>query len=282
LATLQLGPLALPLNPLLMLLGWWLASWLTDSRLRPYPPSVQRQGARTLMLAAAIGLLAARIGFVALAWPAYAPLAGSGGQPQGWAAAALQIGNVRDGGWLPEAGLAAALGVLGACAWRYPLTRRALALGGLAGLGFWAAASTTLGVHQKPVLPALNLPSLQGPSVALHEQAGAPMVINLWASWCTPCVTEMPAFAAAQQRHTGVRFVFVNQGERPERVRAWLQSQPYRLDNVLLDGSQALGQAVKSSALPTTVFVDAQGRVVDRHIGPLSAASLEGRLRQLP
>ena len=91
----------------------------------------------------------------------------------------------------------------------------------------------------------------------------------------------MPVFAAAQQRHGGVRFVFVNHGERPERVRAWLQSQPYRLDNVLLDASQSLGQAVGSSALPTTVFVDAQGRVVERHIGPLSAASLEGRLRQL-
>ncbi len=286
-ATLQLGPLALPLNPLLMLLGWWIASWLSDRALRPYPVSARRQGARTLLLAAGIGLLASRAGFVALAWPAYAQGltdALSSGSPAGlgpWLNTLLQIVQIRDGGWLPEAGLAAAVGVLMAGGWRYPLTRRPLALGASAGLVFWAGASMVLGVHERPSLPAVTLNSLQGPSVQLHQQQGAPMVINLWASWCPPCVEEMPVLAQAQQRHPGIRFVFVNQGESPEKVRQWLSRQPYRLDNVLLDPRQQVGEAMGSAALPTTLWVDAQGRVLERHIGPLSAASLEGRLRSL-
>jgi thiol-disulfide isomerase/thioredoxin len=281
LATVQLGPLALPLNPLLMLLGWWIASWLSDRVLRPYPVSARRQGARTLLLAAGIGLVASRAGFVALAWPAYAQSLAGGSSPGGWIDTLLQIVQIRDGGWLPEAGLAAAVGVLLAGGWRYPLTRRPLALGASAGLAFWAMVSTVLGVHERPNLPAVTLVSLQGPHVQLHQQPGAPMVVNLWASWCPPCVTEMPVFAQAQQRHTGIRFVFVNQGESPEKVQQWLGRQPYRLDNVLLDPRQQVGEAIGSSALPTTLIIDAQGRMLERRIGPLTAASLEGRLRGL-
>lgn len=273
-ATLQLGPLALPLNPLLMLLGWWMASWLTDSWMRAYPESARRQAARALMLSVAVGLLASRAGFVAMAWEPYTA------DPSALNSL-LQILNLRDGGWLPEAGAAAALGVLLACIWRYPLTRRALALGSGCGVAFWALASLVLGVHERAPLPRLNLASLSGPQIALHAQQGSPMVINLWASWCAPCVVEMPVFAQAQQRHTGIRFVFVNQGESASVVRSFVQRQGYRLDNVVLDPEQQLSAAVRSSALPTTLFVDAEGRVLERHIGPLSAASLEGRLSGL-
>jgi thiol-disulfide isomerase/thioredoxin len=273
-ATLQLGPLALPLSPLLMLAGWWLAGWLADRRLRDGPPRVRRQAARALMLAAGAGLLASRAGFVALAWPEYT--AGAGIVED-----IVAMLNVRDGGWLPLAGAATAGGVLLACALRYRRSRVALAQGTLAGTAFWAAAVLLTGLHQRPVLPALTLPSLEGPEIALHAQQGHPMVINLWASWCAPCVEEMPVLAAAQRQHRDVRLVFVNQGETPQAVRAFLARETLRLDNVVLDPGSRLGPAVGSQALPTTLFVDAEGRVVERHIGPLSAASLAGRLRQL-
>jgi thiol-disulfide isomerase/thioredoxin len=264
----QIGPFSLPLNPLLMLAGWWLASFVADRMLRKQPDSLRRMGARALTLAIIGGLLAARAGLVAMAWPAYA-------------AEPLSIFNVRDGGWLPWAGLAAAVGVLGGFAWRYVALRPALAAGTAAGFALWAAASSALGVHDKPPLPALTLATADGQKTELLARDGRPTVINLWASWCAPCRAEMPHLAEAQARHPDVRFVFVNHGEPPERVRAWLAQQPYRLINVLFDERQQLGPAMGTSGLPTTVFVDAQGQVVKRHTGPLSRASLEARLVRL-
>jgi hypothetical protein len=67
-----------------------------------------------------------------------------------------------------------------------------------------------------------------------------------------------------------VRFVFVNQGEPPATVQAYLASQGLHLDQVLIDPRSALGAGLGQRALPTTVFLDAQGRVVTQRIGELS------------
>ena len=265
---LQLGPLALPLNPLLMMAGWWLASAVADRLARHEAEPTPRRVARAMLLAAALGLLVSRAGFVAMGWA-------------GYVAEPLSTLNLRDGGWMPLAGLLTALGVLGGMAVHHAATRRPLIVGALAGLLLWGGATTALGVHQRPALPALSLASLEGPSVALHAQPGRPMVINLWASWCGPCQVEMPYLAQAQRARGDIRFVFVNHGERAETVQRWLAQQPYVLSNVLLDPQMALGAAVGTTGLPTTLFIDAQGRLVERHFGPLSAASLQARLQNL-
>ena len=87
--------------------------------------------------------------------------------------------------------------------------------------------------------------------------------------------------AAAQQREAAIGFLFVNQGESAAAVRAYLAAEELALREVLLDGGSALGPAVGSRGLPTTLFYDARGRLVDAHVGVLNAASLAGRLRSL-
>lgn len=266
---LQIGPLALPLNPLLMLAGWWLASAVADRLLKPRPADVRRMGARALTLAAVAGLLAARIGFIATAWPTYA-------------ANPLSIIDVRDGGWLPWAGAATAAGVLAGFAWRWRAIAKPVAVGAASGFVLWAAATTALGVHDDPPLPRLSLPPIDGGApVPLHAGDGRPTVINIWATWCAPCRIEMPHLAKAQQQNPNVRFVFVNHGENPAAARLWLEAQPYRLVNVLSDARMQLASAVGTSGLPTTLFIDAQGRIVERHMGPLSEASLVGKMKGL-
>jgi thiol-disulfide isomerase/thioredoxin len=265
---LQLGPLALPLNPLLMAGAWWLAAALTDHLMRKREPGDQRMAARSMLLAPAVGLIAARMGFVAIAWEAYAsdPLA---------------VLHVRDGGWMPWLGLCAALSVLAGVGWRHAGVRRALASGSAAGLAAWALAATALGVHERPPLPPISLQALDGTAVDLHQQAGHPMVVNLWATWCGPCREEMPVLAAAQQRHTGVRFVFANQGESAAVIDRWLKHQPYRLNNVVLDPQSRLLDMAQSTGMPTTLFIDARGRIVERYLGVLSTPSLAARLADL-
>ena len=131
-------------------------------------------------------------------------------------------------------------------------------------------------------MPTLALQGLQGETTELRQLVqGRPAVINLWAAWCAPCRAELPAFAAAQRDHPGLRFVFVNQGESAPTVQRFLGTLPFALDGVWLDPASRLGPAVASTGLPTTLFVDAQGRIVERHFGMLSAASLAGRARVL-
>jgi thiol-disulfide isomerase/thioredoxin len=132
-------------------------------------------------------------------------------------------------------------------------------------------------------VPAIAVTEFPGGRATTLDQLrdGRPMVVNLWASWCGPCRAEMPALAAAQQRETGVRFLFVNQGETAAAVQAWLQREGLALQDVWLDGASALGPAVGSQGLPTTLFLDAQGRRVDAHVGMLNEASLIVRLKAL-
>jgi hypothetical protein len=91
----------------------------------------------------------------------------------------------------------------------------------------------------------------------------------------------MPDLADAQRRHTDVAFLFVNQGESADKVQAFLARSGLALDEVWLDQGSSLGRAIRSPGLPTTVFLDAQGRQVDAHFGVLSAASLQAKVEAL-
>ncbi|WP_146012541.1 TlpA disulfide reductase family protein, partial [Janthinobacterium sp. AD80] len=126
------------------------------------------------------------------------------------------------------------------------------------------------------------LRTLDGESVSLAAlAAGKPMVVNLWASWCPPCRREMPVLAAAQQARADIVFVYANQREDAAAANAFLAPSGLALRNVVLDSEAALGKAAGSSALPTTLFYDARGRLADTHLGELSDASLASKLQKI-
>ncbi len=215
------------------------------------------------------GMLAARLAFITLWFDTYRN-------------APLSMLDIRDGGFMIGPGIAAALLVALWHGWRHPVLRKPLAAGLAAGALVWGALFGALRMTEPPALPALALTSLAGDPVKLAALAdGKPLVVNLWASWCPPCRREMPVLAAAQQRETGVNFAFVNQGEDRATAQRYLSEGQLGLANVLLDPAAALGRAVGSGALPTTLFYDAGGRLVDTHMGELSAASLASKLGPL-
>ena len=282
--SLTIGPLALPLQPLLLAAGLAVALLLLR---RLAPREARERLANQLWWALAIGLLAARLVYLLRHGDAYAA--------SPWA-----MLDVRDGGWLPVAGIVAGLALLLLRAPRQPALRRPLLLAAGAGLLGWLLADA-LALDRRTeaqALPALAMVALQqapggaaaAPAVAAGSAAtqtlpalldGRPQVINLWASWCGPCRAEMPMLAAAQQRERGVRFLFVNQGETAATVQAWLARERLPLQDVWLDPTSALGPALGSRALPTTIFVDAQGRRVAAHVGALNEAALRVRLQEL-
>jgi thiol-disulfide isomerase/thioredoxin len=293
-----LGPLALPLPPLLLLgalvVAQGLASRLArrshrarsdvlnDARhaavhgphdtLDNSADATARalrgaQAADAVITAALLGLLAARAAFLA-------------GHAEAYVASPWSVFDVRDGGWQAGAGWAAGLAWLAWRGLRSPALRPALAAGATAGAALWFGLSAVFGPRADAVLPDLALVDhAGGASLTLPQAAqGRPAVVVLWASWCAPCREEMPLLAAAQKREPGLRFLFVNQGEPAATVQRYLASLPFTVDNVLRDERSALGPAVGSPGLPTTVFYDASGRQVDAHFGMLNAAALESRL----
>jgi thiol-disulfide isomerase/thioredoxin len=265
--------------PLLVLLAVWGASWLATRMASGRPPGLASASAEqrpptaagdAVLHAALVGLLAARLIHLALEAGAY--------RATPWAAL-----DLRDGGWHGSSGVVAGAAWLAWRGWHLPAWRRPLAVSGVAGLAVWMAASAAMRWGQTQEMPALALTGLQGGAPITLQQAarGRPVVVNLWVSWCGPCRQEMPMLALAEQREATVGFLFVNQGESDRAVRAYLAAQGLPLREVLLDAGSRLGPAVGSQGLPTTLFYDARGRLVDAHFGVLNAAALESRLRPL-
>jgi len=146
----------------------------------------------------------------------------------------------------------------------------------------WQGVQGGLRLMEQPALSGMPVTLLSGESTTLAALAGGkPMVVNLWASWCPPCRREMPVLAAAQQRETGISFVFANQGENPATVQRYLSASRLDLANVILDRDTRLGFVAGSGTLPLTLFYDAGGRLVATHLGALSAASLASKLTPL-
>lgn len=246
-----------------LFIAWLVARGV--ARLRPETPYKAAGG--MLFDAAFWGFVAARLGYIALWW-------------QDYSAAPMSMIAVGDGGFAWWAGIPVALAFI----WwktRFARALRGPALAGIvAGVAVWAVTSGLLSLMLRSAapLPDLRLMALDERPVALEAYAGRPVVLNLWASWCPPCRREMPVFEQAQAAFPEIAFVLVNQGESAEQARAFLEREGLNLTDVLLDPSSEAMRAVRSRGLPTTLFYDARGRLVDSHLGEITMPSLKDKV----
>lgn len=138
-------------------------------------------------------------------------------------------------------------------------------------------ASSVLGWLRAPDLPddapPLVVSTLDGGTLDLADLRGKPVVINFWATWCGPCRAEMPLLRAWAADRDDVAFLAVSTDRDPRAVRRYAEGWDLPLPIVLADpGTQA---AWGVSTLPTTVIVDAAGRVVGAHTGLITPPQLE-------
>lgn len=263
--TVNIGPLAMASSHLILLFSLLVASltgwWAGRHR--------QRNPEKHLFNLLLLGLLVARLAFVLMYFEHF--------DDNLWG-----IIDIRDGGFIIWPGIVAALLAGLALAWRDGTLRLPLGSALAAGLLFWATSSYMFhAMQQGTQLPEMTLLNVEGEQISLQDLNDRPLVVNLWATWCPPCRREMPVLADAQQQHNDIVFAFVNQGEGPGEIVAFLDETELTLNNVLLDTGGQFGQQVGSQALPTTLFYNAQGQQVASHLGELSAASLSRQIAKL-
>jgi thiol-disulfide isomerase/thioredoxin len=133
-------------------------------------------------------------------------------------------------------------------------------------------------------IPSIALPDLAGRRVQLPAAyAGRPVLINLWASWCGPCVTEMPALQAfaAEQGANGVQVVGIALDDA-EAVRAFVAKTGVTYPVLIAtpgpaDAGVRLGNP--KGVLPYSILVSADGRLLKQRIGPFAHGEIAGWAR---
>ncbi len=173
-----------------------------------------------------------------------------------------------------------------------PSRRRALMTGvavaaGAAGVGvstgLWRAGSgsTPLPSHPETAfLWDLAFTRPDGSTLALASLRGKPLVINFWATWCPPCVKEMPEFDRFHRDFSGRGWQVLGLAvDSPTPVRDFLKRVPvgYAIALAGFEGtevSRKLGNA--QGALPFTVLLDGSGKPLQRHLGETNYSTLAG------
>ena len=119
-------------------------------------------------------------------------------------------------------------------------------------------------------IPEAEMSDADGEESTLAAATGEPLLVNLWATWCAPCVKELPTLEALGGRAGAPRVIAVSQDMAPRgSVEAFLDRHQLAGLEVWHDPKMALSGALDAQVLPTTILYDRQGREVWRYVGDL-------------
>jgi thiol-disulfide isomerase/thioredoxin len=130
--------------------------------------------------------------------------------------------------------------------------------------------------------PSFALETMVGETFDLQDgiaATGQPVVLNLWASWCAPCRTEMPAIDTASQEHPEVTFVGVVVQDTYDAAVAFAEEIGVTYTLAFDDGT--VEDAYPVLGLPATFFIDSNGTIVKRHFGVVTVDSLDTDIADL-
>ncbi len=116
-----------------------------------------------------------------------------------------------------------------------------------------------------------SLNNLTGEQVTLDDFQGRVLLVNFWATWCPPCVHELPSMQALKDHFSDESFevLALNMGERGKDIENFLKSFGTKLDfPILLNADLNVAKTWKVRAMPTSLFIDKDGNIAEVHIGP--------------
>ncbi len=124
------------------------------------------------------------------------------------------------------------------------------------------------------------LENLKGEQVRLSDLRGKVVVVDFWATWCGPCVEEMPYFQEFQKNYPNFVMLGIDQAESAEKVSSFLEGKGIEYP-ILLDYNSKVAGSYKVFMLPSTFFIDADGMIRFRHYGIMTPDQLAYYLRTL-
>ncbi|MFY9914408.1 MAG: TlpA disulfide reductase family protein [Nocardioidaceae bacterium] len=143
-------------------------------------------------------------------------------------------------------------------------------------------ATQVIPVDQRSPAPHLHGTTLDGDAWALSDELGQGLVaVNVWASWCGPCRSEMPLLARAAAG--GVRVIGIVEHDTEASARAFAASRGATYPSLYDPNGALLAQLpmLPQVGIPSTLFLDRQGLVAARVVGPVDADTLGRIVRQL-
>lgn len=139
-----------------------------------------------------------------------------------------------------------------------------------------AAVGTIDRSHKGSVMPDLQLKDSAGKELNLSSLKGKPVLINLWATWCAPCVAELPQLDKLAAENAGIKVLTVNQDmDKLDQVAGFLAEKGGSRLEPWLNPDNSLTYQFGAETLPATVYYDAQGREVWRLVGPRDWSNAE-------
>ena len=140
-----------------------------------------------------------------------------------------------------------------------------------------AALLATLAAVAAAPASAMHLTDLQGKQHTLEVHRGKWVVLNVWATWCAPCIKEMPELEAlARARDDVVVLGLAADGENVGRIRDFAQA--LRVSYPIIAGNDQLMKQYKIKAYPTTMLFNAEGKLVLTRLGQITRAELDAQL----
>lgn len=141
------------------------------------------------------------------------------------------------------------------------------------------AAQAAREIEGRPA-PEVTFQTFEGERASLADYLGRPLVVNFWASWCPPCVVEMPEFEKVHQE-VGDRVTFLGMNTQDTRDdAAKIVEETGVTYDLARDPDAEAFEAFGVYAMPSTFFISPDGVIVDTFAGPLTREALTDRIRQ--
>ena len=124
--------------------------------------------------------------------------------------------------------------------------------------------------------PAVSFTDARGVRHSLKEYQGKYVLLNMWATWCAPCVAELPALARLNAAVPGMTVLAVDltgKKETPAKADAFLKSHNAASLGTAVDTETVFMRSFTAAVMPTTVLIDPKGKVIARAEGPAEWAS---------